>query len=233
MSSVHQVWPKPYCKVKVKGARRQSRQRERWEDNIRDWTGLEFPKSQRAVENRGKWRKLVVKSSVVPQRPSGLRARWWWSSSWFQTPLFQYHFCLLVLRETELQWDHTWTSLSLGVPASDLGVHLTCVGTRDVGLFLHSLGWSFTSDMSLYFFPCSSFVPELNLVWCAVHAVTCITKNSREYWWGSVCSCTAVNSLSMLCYLPWPFPSFWIRAVAIAVFWALSCPASQWRNNQL
>ena len=37
------------------------------EDNIREWTGLEFSKSQRAVENRKSWRKLVVKSSVVPQ----------------------------------------------------------------------------------------------------------------------------------------------------------------------
>ena len=27
----------------------------------------EFAKSQKAVENRGKWRKLVVKSSVAPQ----------------------------------------------------------------------------------------------------------------------------------------------------------------------
>ena len=54
----------------VKGGRRQGRQRKRWEDNVRDWTGLEFAKSQRAVENRGKWRKLVAKSSVVPQRPS-------------------------------------------------------------------------------------------------------------------------------------------------------------------
>ena len=41
--------------------------RERWEDNIREWTGLEFAKSQRAVENREKWRKLVVKSSALPQ----------------------------------------------------------------------------------------------------------------------------------------------------------------------
>ena len=54
----------------VKGGRRQGRKKKRWEDNIREWTGLEFGKSQRAVENRGKWRKLVVKSSVVPQRPS-------------------------------------------------------------------------------------------------------------------------------------------------------------------
>ena len=27
---------------------------------------------------QGKWRKLVVKSSVVPQRPSQLRDWWWW-----------------------------------------------------------------------------------------------------------------------------------------------------------
>ena len=45
------------------------RTRKRWEDNIREWTGLEFGKSQRAVENREKRRKLVTKSSVVPQRP--------------------------------------------------------------------------------------------------------------------------------------------------------------------
>ena len=58
--------------------RRQGRQRKRWEDNIREWTGLEFAKSQRTVENREKWRKLIAKSSVVPQRPSRLRDRWWW-----------------------------------------------------------------------------------------------------------------------------------------------------------
>ena len=57
----------------VKGGRRQGRQRKRWEDNIRERTGLEFGKSQRAVENREKWRKLVAKSSVVPQRPLRLK----------------------------------------------------------------------------------------------------------------------------------------------------------------
>ena len=42
----------------VKGGRRQGRQKKRLEDNIRGWTGLEFAKSQRAVENRengGNW----------------------------------------------------------------------------------------------------------------------------------------------------------------------------------
>ena len=59
----------------VKRGRRQGRQRKRWEDNIREWTGLEFAKSQSAVENREKWRKLVAKSSVVPQEPTRLRDR--------------------------------------------------------------------------------------------------------------------------------------------------------------
>ena len=59
----------------VKRGRRQGRQRKRWDDNIREWTGLELAKSQRAVENRGKCRKLVAKSSVVPKRPSRLRER--------------------------------------------------------------------------------------------------------------------------------------------------------------
>ena len=52
---------------------REGRQKNRWEDDIRKWTHLEFAKSQRAVENREKWRKLVLKSSVVPKRPSRLR----------------------------------------------------------------------------------------------------------------------------------------------------------------
>ena len=65
MSSIYQVWPKPSCKAQG--------QRKRLEDNIRERTGLEFAKSQRAMENRGKWGKLVAKSSVVPQQPWRLR----------------------------------------------------------------------------------------------------------------------------------------------------------------
>ena len=66
----------------VKAGRRQGRQKKKkkgWEDNIKEWTGLEFDKTQRAGENREKWRKLVVKSSVVLQRPSRSRDRWKWS----------------------------------------------------------------------------------------------------------------------------------------------------------
>ena len=61
--------------VTVKEGRKQGRQRKRWEDNIREWTGLEFGKSQRAMENMEQWRKLVAKSSLVQQRPSRLRDR--------------------------------------------------------------------------------------------------------------------------------------------------------------
>ena len=54
----------------VKRGRRQGRRKKRWENSIREWTGLEFAKSLRAMENREKLRKLVAESSVVPQRPS-------------------------------------------------------------------------------------------------------------------------------------------------------------------
>ena len=56
----------------VKGGRRQGRQKKRWEDNIREWTGQEFAKSQRAVENRkkngGKW---LWSHLWCPNDPSG------------------------------------------------------------------------------------------------------------------------------------------------------------------
>ena len=66
---------KPSLQGTVKGGKRQGRQRKRLEDNMRKWIGQEFGKSQRAVKNREKWRKLVAKSSVVSQRPSRLRDR--------------------------------------------------------------------------------------------------------------------------------------------------------------
>ena len=45
----------------VEGERRQGRQRKRREDNIREWTGLEFGKSQKTVENREKMEKTGCK----------------------------------------------------------------------------------------------------------------------------------------------------------------------------
>ena len=73
----------------VKGRKRQGRQRKRLEDSFREWTGLEFAKSQRAVENRGKWRKLDVKSSVVPQRPSRITSGL--NTNFALSPSFSFH----------------------------------------------------------------------------------------------------------------------------------------------
>ena len=42
------------AKILGDGLMNQGRQRKRWEDNIRERTGLEFAKSQRAVANRKK-----------------------------------------------------------------------------------------------------------------------------------------------------------------------------------
>ena len=59
----------------VQGGRRRGRQRKRWEDNISEWTGLKLSNTVRLAENRMEWRKLVVRSSVVPQRSTRLRDR--------------------------------------------------------------------------------------------------------------------------------------------------------------
>ena len=57
---------KTVLKGTVQGGRRRGRQRKRWEDNISEWTGLEWNIILRKAENREEWRKLVVKSTVVP-----------------------------------------------------------------------------------------------------------------------------------------------------------------------
>ena len=68
----------------MREGRRQSRQKRRWGDNIRERTGLEFAKSQRAVKNGGKMKEagcevicgapatLAVKGQVkmVKERPT-------------------------------------------------------------------------------------------------------------------------------------------------------------------
>ena len=59
----------------VQGGRRRGRRRKRWEDNIKVWTGREWNILLWKAEDREKWRKLVVKSTVVPQRSARLRDR--------------------------------------------------------------------------------------------------------------------------------------------------------------
>ncbi|KAJ8379015.1 hypothetical protein AAFF_G00231840 [Aldrovandia affinis] len=56
----------------VQGGRKRGRQKKRWEDNIQEWTQLRLSETVRAAEDRERWRELVDRSSVVPQRPSGV-----------------------------------------------------------------------------------------------------------------------------------------------------------------
>ena len=55
--------------VKGKRKKRQTKE-ERWEDNIKEWTGMDFAISTRTVERRTRWKGIVANSSVVPRRPS-------------------------------------------------------------------------------------------------------------------------------------------------------------------
>ena len=53
----------------VKGKRKRGRQKKRWEDNIKEWTRMDFASSTRTAENRSRWKGIVANSSVVPRRP--------------------------------------------------------------------------------------------------------------------------------------------------------------------
>ena len=51
------------------GKRRKVRQKKRWKGKVKERTGMNFASSARTVEDRTRWKGIVVKSSVVPQRP--------------------------------------------------------------------------------------------------------------------------------------------------------------------
>ena len=46
----------------VNGSRRRGRQKKSWEDNIREWTGLEKRNTVRKAEDREEWKAVVWKS---------------------------------------------------------------------------------------------------------------------------------------------------------------------------
>ena len=54
----------------VKEKRKRDRQKKGWEDNIKEWTGIDYASSTRAAENRSRCEWIVANSSVVPRRPS-------------------------------------------------------------------------------------------------------------------------------------------------------------------
>ena len=53
-----------------RGQRKRGRQKKRWEDNVKDWTGMDFASSTRAPENWTRWKGIVANSTVVPRQPS-------------------------------------------------------------------------------------------------------------------------------------------------------------------
>ena len=116
-----------------KVGRKKGRQRKRWEDNIMEWTGLEFTKSQRVMDNREKWRRLVVKSSVVHQRPSRLRDRW------NEMRIIKATICLLVWSVvTVYRWGNDDNIASFS-PYKFLHVSLEKCNSPPSNLFLTSL----------------------------------------------------------------------------------------------
>ena len=52
------------------GQKKRGRQKKRWEDNIKEWTGMDFASSTRAAEKRTRLKWIVSNSSVVPRGPS-------------------------------------------------------------------------------------------------------------------------------------------------------------------
>ena len=44
----------------VKGKRKRGRQKKRWEDNIKEWTGMDFASYTRAAENMSRWKGIVA-----------------------------------------------------------------------------------------------------------------------------------------------------------------------------
>ena len=51
----------------AKGKTRKGRQYNRWDKNLKEWTGMDFGSLTRGAENRTRWWKgTVAKSSIVP-----------------------------------------------------------------------------------------------------------------------------------------------------------------------
>ena len=63
----HVITSSGLCKNVIQGTlpgkRKRGRQKKKWEDNIREWTGLDFNSSQRAAEDRQRWQKIVANVS--------------------------------------------------------------------------------------------------------------------------------------------------------------------------
>ncbi|GFS28082.1 eukaryotic translation initiation factor 3 subunit F [Elysia marginata] len=50
----------------VNGGQRKGRQKKRWEDNIKEWTGLKLRNTLRIAKDREEWKAVVRRSSMRP-----------------------------------------------------------------------------------------------------------------------------------------------------------------------
>ena len=91
--SVHNVWidigwmAKTILQGTMKGGRRRRREKKRWRDTIKEWTGMKFGDSLKTAEDKEKWKGIVATSSVVLRRPLKLRD---WDDWWDRLPLLEY-----------------------------------------------------------------------------------------------------------------------------------------------
>ncbi|GFO24905.1 hypothetical protein PoB_005141000 [Plakobranchus ocellatus] len=63
------IWPCP----EHHAGYRKWRKKKRWEENIREWTGLELRNTLRKAEDREEWKAVVRRSSAAPRRIPDLR----------------------------------------------------------------------------------------------------------------------------------------------------------------
>ena len=75
MSHDHLDWPRLSYKEPFKEGDEEADRGNDGKDNAKEWTGLEWNILLRKAENREEWRKLGVKSTVVPQRSARLQDR--------------------------------------------------------------------------------------------------------------------------------------------------------------
>ena len=76
LSPVHKVWPNPSCKAQWKGEEEGKTDKGRGGKTHQGMDRPGFRPSTGGSGEQWKWRELVAKSFVVPQRPSRLRDRW-------------------------------------------------------------------------------------------------------------------------------------------------------------
>ena len=50
----------------MKGKRKRGKQKKRWEDNIKEWTGMDFASPTRSAENRTRWKGIVANHLWCP-----------------------------------------------------------------------------------------------------------------------------------------------------------------------